>query len=272
MKEKRECSIEGCQNKYKGSGYCSKHYYRFKKNGDPNIVRKKQRGICSILGCGKPHSVKGYCFNHFMTYKNRGLIEGYSICSVIDCNFTTYCKGLCVNHYEVNRRTGSPDHKVYPSQCKVKNCSNPAPYSLGYCGHHYSRFKRGIPFEAGPYETYKGEGNPRWNGGTSEYPNHSLMKKIRLKVLEKANYICAECGGIADRIHHKDRSNDNHSEENFEPICAKCHCKFSIRYKKLYGYFGHELKEMGFLEDIILMQKSLKYEGYQPIENLMVLR
>lgn len=32
----RVCDINGCEKKHKGYGYCSKHYQRFKKYGDPN--------------------------------------------------------------------------------------------------------------------------------------------------------------------------------------------------------------------------------------------
>lgn len=32
------CSINGCGAKHVGLGYCGKHYYRFKNNGDANTV------------------------------------------------------------------------------------------------------------------------------------------------------------------------------------------------------------------------------------------
>ena len=34
-KEKRSCSIEGCNKKYNGLGYCEMHYDRYKTHGDP---------------------------------------------------------------------------------------------------------------------------------------------------------------------------------------------------------------------------------------------
>lgn len=93
-----------------------------------------------------------------------------------------------------------------------------------------------------------GERNGNWNGGTSEYPNHSLMKKIRLEVLKEANYICHFCGGIADKIHHLDKSKNNHSKENLVASCCKCNAKFrkpsTSKYKKLYGHTAKELIKM----------------------------
>jgi len=55
------------------------------------------------------------------------------------------------------------------------------------------------------------------------YVNHNRMKDIRLVILEKCNYKCKMCGGLASIIHHLDGSKINHSEENLMPLCSKCH-------------------------------------------------
>lgn len=39
----RVCSIDGCEKKHKGHGFCSAHYQRFKKHGNP-LGGKTQRG------------------------------------------------------------------------------------------------------------------------------------------------------------------------------------------------------------------------------------
>ena len=130
-----------------------------------------------------------------------------------------------------------------------------------------------------PRHSYnKGENNPNWRGGIAEYPDHYLMKKVRLEVLEEANYTCYYCGNKANEIHHKDQTKNNHSKENFEACCHGCnhlrentkpHKPHTSHYKRLYGFTARELNEMGFLKDIQMMQKNWNYEGYQPIENLM---
>lgn len=38
------CKVEGCTNKVIGHGLCSKHYYRLKRNGSPNIVKRNRCG------------------------------------------------------------------------------------------------------------------------------------------------------------------------------------------------------------------------------------
>ncbi len=69
----------------------------------------------------------------------------------------------------------------------------------------------------------KGDKNPRWNGGVSEYPDHYLLKKRRIKILEANGYKCDICGGQANVVHHKDGSKNNHAFENLQPLCYKCH-------------------------------------------------
>lgn len=36
----KTCSVENCKNKHSGLGYCKKHYKRFKRYGDPLLVKK----------------------------------------------------------------------------------------------------------------------------------------------------------------------------------------------------------------------------------------
>lgn len=38
----RKCSIEGCETKSHGEGFCAKHYRAFKAHGDPTVVKQKQ--------------------------------------------------------------------------------------------------------------------------------------------------------------------------------------------------------------------------------------
>ncbi|MFA5323920.1 MAG: hypothetical protein WC373_14710 [Smithella sp.] len=62
-----------------------------------------------------------------------------------------------------------------------------------------------------------------WRGGVFEYPNHSLMKRLRLVKLESVNYVCEKCGGVATEVHHKDKNKAHHEVGNFVAVCHKCH-------------------------------------------------
>lgn len=41
----KNCIIEGCNRLHEAKGYCSKHYYRFKKYGNPLFVQRHRDGL-----------------------------------------------------------------------------------------------------------------------------------------------------------------------------------------------------------------------------------
>ena len=65
----RLCSVIGCSNNYLAKGFCSKHYQRNERYGDPTHVVVR---ICSVAGCNKKHKGLGYCVNHLIHYRNHG--------------------------------------------------------------------------------------------------------------------------------------------------------------------------------------------------------
>lgn len=40
---KKYCSVDGCNNKHKGHGYCDKHYQRYKRYGNPYTVKRNTK-------------------------------------------------------------------------------------------------------------------------------------------------------------------------------------------------------------------------------------
>jgi len=72
-------------------------------------------------------------------------------------------------------------------------------------------------------EGMKGENNPRWNGGNSDYPNHAELKKARLEVLKRTKGKCEICGKPAKLIHHMNGDKSNHNINNLMAVCSKCH-------------------------------------------------
>ena len=68
--------------------------------------------------------------------------------------------------------------------------------------------------------------NPRGRlGKTYSYKHSSILRENREKVLKDSNQVCAKCGGVADVVHHKDLSTDNHDPSNLMPLCFSCHFK-----------------------------------------------
>lgn len=71
------CSIDGCERKHLARGWCRNHYYGWKRNGDPLVVKRATRSpLCSIEGCGNKHKAYGWCENHFKRWQRHGNPEG----------------------------------------------------------------------------------------------------------------------------------------------------------------------------------------------------
>jgi hypothetical protein len=78
------CVVNDCGIKHKSSGYCQKHYLRFKKYGDPNIADIRgtpktgyrlspgQYLQCSSDGCTRIHYSKSYCYKHYRAMRRNG--------------------------------------------------------------------------------------------------------------------------------------------------------------------------------------------------------
>lgn len=89
----------------------------------------------------------------------------------------------------------------------------------------------------------KGKRNPRWNGGTSEYKDHYLMKITRKAIIKEKKGKCEFCGKKGIEIHHLDGTKKNHNPQNLVLCCHKCHFKIfhsnqekkTSKYKRCYG-------------------------------------
>lgn len=75
MAIERLCSVEGCDKKHYGRGYCSVHHRRFHYYGDPlgstSLISAKGKQ-CSIEECDKPVKTKGFCRKHYYRWLTHG--------------------------------------------------------------------------------------------------------------------------------------------------------------------------------------------------------
>jgi|SRR5450759_705550 len=69
----RVCSFDGCEKPANKREWCSTHYTRWRKYGDPNAYRvDSSRGTCSVEGCGAPHMARGWCEKHYFRWRTHG--------------------------------------------------------------------------------------------------------------------------------------------------------------------------------------------------------
>lgn len=76
MATMRVCSIDGCEKKHYGRGWCSAHYQRWMRHGDP-LAGTPSRGVrvpdvCKIEECNKEFHAMGLCRNHYERWRGWG--------------------------------------------------------------------------------------------------------------------------------------------------------------------------------------------------------
>ena len=107
------CSIEGCDKEIASKGYCIKHYTRFRRYGDPLIVKRNREHdpICKVEGCNRKHESLGYCNKHYTRLRVHGdplYVKPVKICKIEGCNLKARSSGYCQKHYRRGYRHGSP--------------------------------------------------------------------------------------------------------------------------------------------------------------------
>ena len=69
----RTCEVEGCEDRHDARGYCSRHYQKFAKYGDPLAGYEKRPGrTCSVDGCEEAVICKDRCQRHYDTFRKFG--------------------------------------------------------------------------------------------------------------------------------------------------------------------------------------------------------
>lgn len=218
---------------------------------------------CAALGCSKkrfmrkPFTDSGrtwLCGIHFR--------RSLPICKEERCQSPClHWDGFCGYHHAIT--IGAvifKSHSPHFLPCSIQLCENriickgrrTTPHRRDrVCLFHKNRITKGFlrPLNH-PKIDMKGPGNPRWKGGISQYPNHSLFKKQRLIKLGIVGYKCELCrkGGKL-QAHHVNRDKSDHRLENLKIVHARCHGKLHrgrknnpIRTSNLIRKYGRTLK------------------------------
>jgi len=73
---KKTCSVEGCENDVLARGWCTRHYYRWRRTGEPGPVESRRitnaGRTCSVDGCDRDAEKLGMCGMHYLRYKKSG--------------------------------------------------------------------------------------------------------------------------------------------------------------------------------------------------------
>lgn len=118
------CSVDGCGRAHYAKMFCSLHYERYKKHGDPLAVQVRRspnykHDMCCADGCSKPMFSNGMCRHHIDKTRKCGspnavgfefvprVIDGvHQACSVDGCGSKIAARGLCQAHYRRMRLYG----------------------------------------------------------------------------------------------------------------------------------------------------------------------
>lgn len=155
---KPTCSVAGCAKTARCRGWCSAHYERWRKHGDPGIVlapvpppktERTQPDQCVVPGCERQPWALSLCSNHYQKQRKYGdpLADHRRprlTCSVSDCERQVHGHGWCFVHYMRWRNHGDPlwTKPVYTS-CTFDGCTRPPRNeSNPLCEAHYCRLWR----------------------------------------------------------------------------------------------------------------------------------
>lgn len=109
------CSIDGCNRSRMARGWCSAHYKRWAKYGDPEASAPRPDPLCAIPGCDSKAVGRGWCGLHYQRWQRHGdplHIRQPRICEIEGCNARAHSKGWCTKHYTRWSRHGSPVARV----------------------------------------------------------------------------------------------------------------------------------------------------------------
>lgn len=67
----RTCEVDGCSQEHCARGFCTKHYQRWQRYGDP-LALKDLPDICTVEGCDRESDSRGWCRKHYSNWHRTG--------------------------------------------------------------------------------------------------------------------------------------------------------------------------------------------------------
>lgn len=190
------CSVPGCNKPHSSRGYCDMHYARWRRTGDPNIVRPHVSGPRPERRGIKP------------AHAGKPLPPAWR------ANISRAQKGRKISPEQIERhrqtmtgRTETPEHRA-----KI------------------SAALKGKPKSAEAIAKMRGPNSPRWQGGkTKRLLNRKEWRAVRAIVIERAGGRCEQCGvsGVTLCAHHviPERQGGPDHPDNLQAWCRPCHAR-----------------------------------------------
>ncbi len=69
------CSVDGCNVKPYARSLCTKHYSRWRRHGDPNVLlhpREHEEKVCAVDGCDRLRAKREWCGMHYFRVMKHG--------------------------------------------------------------------------------------------------------------------------------------------------------------------------------------------------------
>lgn len=112
---KRSCKIKPCSKPKLARGWCSQHYYKWLRRGDPEAptIRQKRGSQCSVKGCSKQVAARGWCATHYKRWKIHGNV---AVClNPHKFKVQSVPRGFWTNNYGFNAKEALNSPTYYKS-------------------------------------------------------------------------------------------------------------------------------------------------------------
>ncbi len=224
----KPCQVEGCEKPAgvpgTARGWCSTHYSRWQKTGDPLVaptdLKPAPSPTCAVDGCESPRWARGWCSTHYARWRKDGdpgtaermTQPAAGRCHVAGCRRRVRTKGLCQRHYLRQRRYGDPlaGGSLFGvhTKCAARFC-NREHYCRGLCRAHWAVVQRVT--------------DDRGARLGREIPGTCSPAQLVARVDLYANH-CWMCGAEATEIDHVKPLSAGGSNwpANLRPACHPC--------------------------------------------------
>lgn len=232
----RSCAIDACAKsagvRGTAKGFCSMHYNRLRRTGDPLLtltdLKPKASPLCSVAGCEKARWARGFCPMHLYRWRKWGdpggsdalLKTAAGSCNVDGCDrpADNGIRQLCKPHYLRLLRHGDPQGGAKSPRrgavCSAAGCDDPH-YARGLCRRHWGRVT-----------------GPERNRRRRDAPGQSPTSAQVLARIAYFGWRCWICRAPFQQVDHVKPIAAGGAKwaSNLRPVCASCNAHKSWKW------------------------------------------